>query len=117
MANVSVKVTLDEAKIRSMEQNTVRGLMAMGYDIAAQARANAPYETGALRNSIRVHSVDANTVEVIAGGAFGNKSVPYALRREYENNLHPDRKHYMKRAQKLIMTGDYITKYFGDITK
>lgn len=114
MANsVSVKVTWDNQAIGSIENKTVRGLFGLGFDIAARARVNAPYLTGALRNSIRVQQVDNNTVEVIAGGG----RVPYAWRREHENNLHPDRKHYMENAQKSIMTGDYMQKYFGDITK
>lgn len=113
----SVSVRINHAKIAGFNQKAIKNLMRLGYDIAAQARQNAPYETGALRNSIRVEETNPKTVEVIAGGSFGGKSVPYALKREYENNLHPDRKHYMENAQKLIMSGNYLQKYFGDITK
>lgn len=87
----------------------------MGYDIASQARSNAPYVTGALRNSIRVQESKNNTVEVIAGGSFGGRSVPYAWKREQGPNKNPATEHYMENAAKKIMTGDYIKKYFGGI--
>lgn len=87
----------------------------MGYDIANQARSNAPYVTGALRNSIRVQESKNNTVEVIAGGSFGGRSVPYAWKREQGPNKNPATEHYMENAAKKIMTGDYIKKYFGGI--
>lgn len=87
----------------------------MGFDIANQARSNAPYVTGALRNSIRVQESKNNTVEVIAGGSFGGRSVPYAWKREQGPNKNPATEHYMENAAKKIMTGDYIKKYFGGI--
>ena len=113
MSSVSVKLTWDKQAIGTIENKTMRGLVGMGFDIAARARQNAPYLTGALRNSIRVQEVNDNVVEVIAGGG----RVPYAWRREHENKLHPDRTHYMQRAQESIMVGNYMQKYFGDITK
>lgn len=113
MSNVSVKLTWNNQAIGTIENKTMRGLVSMGFDIAARARENAPYLTGALRNSIRVQEVSDNIVEVIAGGG----RVPYAWRREHENKLHPDRTHYMRRAQESIMVGNYMQKYFGDITK
>ena len=117
MARVSkVELKWNNSELSQINQNTIRGLVRMGFDIATQARHNAPYLTGALRNTIRVQETNSNTVEVIAGGSFGGKSVPYAWRREWENNLHPDRKHYMRRAEETIMTGNYLKKYFGDIT-
>lgn len=117
MNSVSVKVTWDNNQLLSIEQKTIRGLMKMGFDIAAQARRNAPYVTGALRNSIRVRDVNSNTVEVIAGGVFGNKDVPYAWIREQGPNRNRATEHYMENAQKFVMTGNYLEKYLGDITK
>ena len=118
MANV-VKVELkwDDNAIATINNNTVKGLFKMGYDIAAQARRNAPYLTGALRNTIRVNETNANTVEVIAGGSYGGKKVPYAWIREQGPNRNPATEHYMENAKNTIMVGNYMQKYFGDIAK
>lgn len=112
---VSVNLTWDMHQIGVIENNTVKGLFRLGYDIASQARRNAPYVTGALRNTIRVQETNSNTVEVIAGGTFGGKKVPYAWIREQGPNRNPATEHYMENAQKTIMVGDYLKKYFGDI--
>lgn len=114
----TVKVELDwnDAAISLVNRKAVRGLFAMGFDIAAQARRNAPYLTGALRNTIRVQETSQNTVEVIAGGSFGGKSVPYAWIREQGPNRNPATEHYMENAKNSIMVGNYMQKYFGDIT-
>ena len=89
----------------------------MGFDIASQARKNAPYVTGALRSTIRVQDTSENTVEVIAGGTYGGKKVNYAWKREQGPNRNPATEHYMENAKNSIMVGDYMQKYFGDITK
>lgn len=115
--SVSVKLNWNNTAIKDMDRKAITGLFKLGYDIAAQARLNAPYLTGALRNTIRVQEVDSNTLEVRAGGSYGGKKVPYAWIREQENKAHPNKAHYMEKAQKLIMSGDYIQKYFGDITR
>lgn len=117
MSNVSVKLTWDNKAIGTIENRTIRGLFGLGFDIAAQARRNAPYISGALRNSIRTQEVNQNTVEVIAGGSFGGRSVPYAWIREQGPNRNPATEHYMENAQKAIMSGNYLQKYFGDITR
>ena len=100
-----------------MNTKAVNGLVRLGFDIAAQARRNAPYVTGALRNTIRVQDTSENTVEVIAGGTYGGKKVDYAWIREQGPNRNPATVHYMENAQKSIMVGDYMQKYFGDIIK
>lgn len=112
---VSVKLNWNNQTIGKIEKNTIKGLVRMGFDIAAQARRNAPYLTGALRNTIRVQETNDNTVEVIAGGTFGGKKVNYAWIREQGPNRNPATEHYMENAQKSVMTGDYMKKYFGDI--
>lgn len=112
---VSVKLDWNDQAIGKIEKNTIKGLIRMGFDIAAQARRNAPYLTGALRNTIRVQETNDNTVEVIAGGTFGGKKVNYAWIREQGPNRNPATEHYMENAQKSVMTGDYMKKYFGDI--
>ncbi len=116
MANVaSVELKWDNREISLINNNAIRGLFTLGFDIASQARRNAPYVTGALRNTIRVQETTSDTVEVIAGGTFGGKRVDYAWIREQGPNRNPATEHYMENAQKMIMSGDYMRKYFGDI--
>ena len=117
MANtVSVNLTWNNSKLSLINKNAVRGLFQMGFDIAAQARRNAPYVTGALRSTIRVQDVSNDSVEVIAGGSFGGRVVNYAWIREQGPNRNKATEHYMENAQKSIMVGNYMKKYFGDIT-
>lgn len=115
----TAKVTLkwDDSALNLMNTKAVNGLFRMGFDIAAQARRNAPYVTGALRNTIRVQDTSENTVEVIAGGTYGGKKVDYAWIREQGPNRNPATEHYMENAKDSVMVGDYMQKYFGDITK
>lgn len=113
----AVKLTWNQAHIDSISKDMVKGLFKMGYDIANQARKNAPYVTGTLRNTIRVQEGKNNTLEVIAGGSFGGRKVPYAWKREQGPNKNPDTEHYMENAAKLIMAGDYISKYFKGAIK
>lgn len=112
----SVKLTWDNRAISLINRKAVKGLFRMGFDIAAQARRNAPYVTGALRSTIRVNEVGTDVVEVIAGGTFGGKRVDYAWIREQGPNRNPATEHYMENAKNSIMVGNYMKKYFGDIT-
>ena len=99
----------------------------MAFDMAALARQNAPYVTGALRNSIRVdRTSDETAILVRAGGVVSSGSqngkriahmVDYAYKREIGPNRNPATEHYMENAQKGIMTGDWQKKYFGGLTK
>lgn len=116
-STATVTLKWDNSVLNLMNTNAVRGLFQMGFDIAAQARRNAPYVTGALRSTIRVQDTSENTVEIIAGGTYGGKKVDYAWKREQGPNRNPATEHYMENAQKSIMVGDYMQKYFGDITK
>ena len=113
---VSVKLKWDESKISLTNDKVVKGLFRLGYDIASQARRNAPYLTGALRSTIRVQETsDKNTLEVVAGGTYGGKKVNYAWIREQGPNRNPATEHYMENAARSIMSGNYISKYFGDV--
>lgn len=112
---VSVNLVWDNREISLINQNAIKGLFRLGFDIAAQARRNAPYVTGALRNTIRVQKANDDTVEVIAGGSFGGFKVPYAWIREQGPNRNPATEHYMENAKNSVMSGDYMNKYFGDI--
>ena len=120
---VSASFKLDDQKFSQMGQRMHEGLFAMGFDIAAQARRNAPVITGALRNSIRPEA-DDDVVYVRAGGTViqdpktgTNKRIDYAMKREQGPNRNPATEHYMENAYKLICSGDYMTKYFGGITQ
>lgn len=116
MANtVSVELKWNDPAISLINKKTVNGLFRLGFDIAAQARRNAPYVTGALRNTIRVVEVSDNTLEVVAGGTFGGKKVAYAWKREQGPNRNPATEHYMENAANSIMVGNYLQKYFGNI--
>ena len=113
-----VKVTMkwDTAKISLINPNAVKGLFRMGFDIANQARRNAPYVTGALRNTIRVQETSKqDTLEVVAGGTYAGYKVDYALKREEGPNRDSSTEHYMENAMNKIMEGDYLKTYFGDI--
>jgi len=111
----SVTLKWDSSVLNLMNTKAVNGLVRMGFDIASQARRNAPYVTGALRNTIRVQDTSENTVEVIAGGTYGGKKVDYAWIREQGPNRNPATEHYMENAKNSVMVGDYMKKYFGDI--
>ena len=120
MADVAVSMKWDKRKNQSFDDNGKKGLIRMGFDIANQARRNAPYLTGALSNSIRVEE-NADLVEVIAGGKMGGKDIRYAAIQEFGGKAGRNRsvtirgKHYMQRALYNIMTGDYLKKYFGGV--
>ena len=64
-----------------------------------------------------MNEVGSNTVEVIAGGTFGGRKVDYAWIREQGPNRNPATEHYMENAKNSILVGNYMQKYFGDITK
>lgn len=118
MASAStVQIKWSQPALNAINRRTIEGLFRMGFDIASQARRNAPYVTGALRSTIRVQEVSENTLDVRAGGSFGGRKVNYAWIREQGPNRNPATEHYMENAQKSIMTGDYMKKYFGDITR
>lgn len=120
MARSTVVLRWDTGKINSIENKALKGVIRMAYDIGNQARRNAPYKTGALSNSIRVEE-SGDFVEVIAGGTYAGRNIPYAAIQEFggyagrNHSVHIKGKHYMERAKDAIMSGDYLTKYFGDI--
>lgn len=68
-------------------------LAKMGVATLNRARMYAPERTGALKADGRVE-IEPHSVVI----AFGGLQVPYARRRHYENNLHPDTKYYLQRA-------------------
>ena len=116
-SSVSVKVDWNTRELSLINQRAINGMFQMGFDIASRARANAPYLTGALRSTIRVQEQGENSLEVIAGGTYGGRRVPYAWKREQGPNRNPATVHYMRNAATSVMNGNYLKKYFGDISK
>lgn len=102
--------TWNEPVIASLKNNIMARMLSMGYKINNTAKANAPYLTGALVNSIRVDTSEEDVVYVIAGGKVGGKSIPYAKRQEYENKRHP---YYMRNAFRDV-TRNY-KQFFKDL--
>lgn len=117
MAINSVKMEWNKPRIERLKNFTEQGLWIMAGDMANRAKENAPYDSGALSNSIRRRRINASEVEVVAGGKFRRKDIKYALIREFENKKNPHTKYYMKRARDTVMSGNWQQKYFGGITK
>lgn len=116
-SSVSIRLDWNTKKLSLINDKAVKGLVRMGFDIASRARANAPYLTGALRSTIRVQEQGKDQLEVIAGGTYAGYKVPYAWIREQGPNRNPATVHYMQNAANSVMSGDYLKKYFGDITE
>lgn len=144
MATPTITLKWDTSKVNSISNNMTRGLLRMGHDMANMARSNAPYKTGALSNSIRVEE-NAGIVEVLAGGKYAGRNIPYAAAVEFGHRQTPGRfvpgrwsgdkfiydrtakggmvlkksyvrgSHYMERAKDHVMAGNYLEKYFGDV--
>lgn len=118
---MSSKVTFkwDKAALAKIENGFTRGLVKMGFAVASKARAKAPYDTGALVNSIRV-TEKGNTVYVAAGGKFAGKTIAYARIQElggYAGRNHTSYirpKHYLRGGLEEVTRGD-ITKYFKGV--
>lgn len=128
MATVKdISFTWHGEKIAQMSKYMQQGLFMLGYDIANQARINAPVVTSALRNSIRVEEAPNEATIYVkaggivasgrAGGALISRRVDYADKRERGPNRNPATEHYMQNAQEFIMTDGFMKKYFGGITK
>lgn len=123
----SVSITWNRKKLAEIDHKFIEGVFAIGFDIAKLARRNAPYVTGALRNSIRVEEASGeNAVLVRAGGVVSSgthngirisRNVDYAYKREIGPNRDPTTEHYMANAERAIMTGGHLKDYFGGITK
>lgn len=115
----SVDLKWDRKKLGELVREYREGVFEMGYDMAALARENAPYITGALRNSIRVEeNADKTAVNVIAGGivssgTYNGQEIRRMVDYAWKTEQHSSRPHYMERAQKAIMTGNWVKKYFG----
>ena len=85
-----------------------KGMTRMVADLHARAVKNAPYLTGALRNSARFQSVGKLAYEV----TFGNARVDYAALRERENRKNPNTRFYLRRAGNAVRKRVHV--YFQD---
>ena len=83
------------------------GMKNLGNDIKNRAIILAPKDSGDLRGSAKAEMRDnGQTVDI-------SFNTPYALRRHFENNLHPATKHYLSNAMKSIKNIDnYFTEKF-----
>lgn len=89
-----LQLSADWARKLSTKQLNKGGVRMMT-DILKMACQNAPYKSGALRNSGRFQQVSTLKWRV----TFGNDRVPYAPLRERVNHLHPNKVRYLKRAR------------------
>lgn len=109
----TVKVKMNPAALQGLKGKAFKRMLAMSADIASAERRHAPYLNGFLVNSIRFEVVSQNEkIEVIAGGG----SVPYALRRNFENFAHPQTLHYMEKGAEEVCSGNWAKKYFGGLS-
>lgn len=119
----SVSFTWNKKKLNMLDKRVKEGVFAIAYDIAAQARRNAPVVTSALRNSLRVEDDAAGKViyikagGIVAQGTAGARKVDYAYKREMGPNRNPATEHYLENAQRAVMSGEFMKKYFGEICK
>ena len=109
----SATMTWYPQAVEAVRRQFGAGLVKMGYAISNRAKTNAPYLTGALRNSTRVEEGEG-AVLVRAGGHVGMFNVDYAEIREFHNKKHPATKYYMTRAFNETVSGD-ISKYFKGV--
>lgn len=96
-----------EAWIASEKKRMAAATAEMGTDILNRAIMNAPKDSGALVRSGRLTKTGETSYTV----SFGDNSVRYAYKREYENKKNPGTKHYLRRAAESVQKGN-IKKYF-----
>ena len=86
----------DLKKIENLDENFSKSiqlvLMKISLTISNAAKEYAPYLSGTLRRSIWIA-----TDRIAQGVVVVWSPVAYAKRREFENNLNPDRKFYLQR--------------------
>lgn len=84
--------------------NTDNAVSAMSNTILSDARAKAPYASGALSRSGRVDKYELGKYKVAFGGT--SNSVPYGVRRHFENKKNPQTRYYLSEpAQEIAQIG------------
>lgn len=114
-SNTKADFKWNQTTLSRLRHNIMKTLVKLGEDTAYRAQTGAPVDTGALINSIRASKISDNEIMVLAGGTASGYNVPYARKREYENNLHPGTRFYMRNA--LDWANNNIASYFKGITK
>lgn len=74
------------------------GLNRVSERVLRQAKSNAPFLTGRLRASGQSRQVG----ELENAVSFGNRNVPYAVRRHFENQKNPHTRYYLANAAKQV---------------
>lgn len=115
MTRASYSFKWNQSRVSRLRTDTLRAMVTAAIGTSNAAKRGAPYDSGALVNSIRVDTTKQNEIFVLAGGNNAGKKVPYAKRREYENKKNPQRKFYMHNAFKQLEQN--YTKYFKGIAK
>lgn len=93
-----MQIKWDLDKIKSLDKNVSAAvqyiLIRVGQNVLINnAKINAPYLSGDLRDSIGWKFEMVQQGYIIVGS-----DMPYARRREYENNKNPQTKYYLWRA-------------------
>jgi len=96
------------AKGRDMSDPIQKALLKISLLIQNSAKEFAPYKTWSLRKSI-THVIQKNKAIIWS-------PLKYARRRNYENNLNPDRKFYLV-ARAYDTNKDEIQQIFKDTLK
>lgn len=119
----SVDLKWNRKALGEIDERYKLAILRLGYKISERAQINAPVVTSALRNSIRVQeSPTEGAILVKAGGIVSSgikngkqikRYVDYAWKVEQKSS----RPHYMERAQREVMAGDWIKECFKGITR
>lgn len=102
VGNVKVAISMSKtpAEMRKFFKiNVKNALRAMAEATLQRSRILAPELTGSLKADGRVVEEEGSAKVV-----YGSPDVPYARRRHFENNLHPETKYYLQNA------GDTVAK-------
>lgn len=106
---MAVKVTYNSNWTKVIKGDwTEKGLLELTTDVHRRSKMLAPVLTRALVNSGVIESIP-NDYRV----KYGSPRVPYARKRHFENNKHPQTKYYLSKAGESVARGDK-SKYFKD---
>lgn len=111
VGEAKVSVSVEEHvhdSLKFLRVNVRNSLRAMAEATLQRSRMLAPELTGSLKADGRVEEAGENELEVSV--AYGSPAVPYARRRHFENNLHPDTKYYLQNAGDTVAK-EGISKY------
>lgn len=104
---ITISSNFDLGKIDMGRVNQV-GLVNSSQRIMRIAQANAPYDTGKLKQGIGVEPGNISTATKKV--RIGPRSIVYGVRREFENFKNPHKKYYMRRTH--AEAGTVVTQEF-----